>query len=276
MKEIAFYQNRFVDVDEKVIPIQERGHQFGDGIYEVIRVYGGTPFMLKEHLARLEKSAAAIELEMPYTLHELEAIIMEGLKRSGIPEAEVYLQITRGISSRQHHYPDASAVYSMTVREVRAIDEKIRTDGISVILLEDERWLNCYIKSLNLLPNVIAKQKAASGGHGEAIFVRDGIVTEGASSNIFAVKDNVVYTHPATKRILHGITRAKVMELARLQSVAVKEQAFDEVFLKQCDEAFITSTISEVLPIAVVDDVTLPNERPITDGLAAAYRHLFS
>ncbi|MDG5786879.1 D-amino-acid transaminase [Evansella sp. AB-P1] len=272
MREIAYYIDQFIDIDDKVIPIQERGHQFGDGIYEVVRVYDGSPFLLNEHMDRLEKSAEGIELQLPYSRAEIIRIIMDGIKRSEMKEAEVYFQVTRGISPRQHHYPDTSSIFSMTIRHARKMGEEKRKNGISIMILEDERWKNCYIKSLNLLPNIMAKHKAVGNGCGEAVFEKEGIITEGSSSNIFAVKNNVLYTHPATKAILHGITRAKVIQLAKENNIIVKEEAFTVDFLKDADEAFITGTTTEILPIALVSQSRLPNQRPISTLLIELYK----
>ena len=275
MKEIAYYNDAFVTIDQNVVPIQERGHQFGDGVYEVVRVYGGKAFLLEEHLDRLEKSAEAIDLKMPYIREKLKEILLEALDRSEIKDAEIYFQITRGISPRQHHYPDCDSVLSLTVRNARKFDSKQREEGVPVFIKEDDRWLNCYIKSLNLLPNVMAKQKAIEKGCGEAVYQRDGVVTECSSSNVFVVKDGVLYTHPATRSILHGITRASVIELASQRDITVKEEKFNVDFLYDADEAFFTSTSVEIMPISAVDETKLPNERPITKVLSEAYKKLY-
>ncbi|MFA9555970.1 aminotransferase class IV [Evansella sp. AB-rgal1] len=275
MKEVAYYNRQFVDINDPVIPIQERGHQFGDGVYEVVRVYDGKPFLLDEHLVRLKKSAEAIELTLPYSFEQMKGIIEEGLRLSGIENAEVYFQITRGISPRQHHYPEVPAVFSMTVRNARKISDENKRDGISVVILDDVRWANCFIKSLNLLPNIMAKHKAMANGHGEAIFVKDGIITEGSSSNLFVVKDGVIHTHPANKAILHGITRAQVISLAEKRGIPVKEEAFDVNFFLGADEAFITSTSVEMLAIHTInEDTKLSVERPVYRALAEDFTKL--
>lgn len=275
LTEIAYYKDRFVSVDEKVVPIEERGHQFGDGVYEVVRVYDGEPFLLKEHMDRLVKSCEAIDLKLPYSLKKIEEILLEGLNRSELKEAEIYFQITRGIHARQHHYPDTPSVFSMVVRPAREVDSSLKETGAKVLTTEDERWLNCYIKSLNLLPNVMAKQKAKENGCFEAILVRDGVVTEGSSTNVFAVKDGTIYTHPATKRILHGITRAQVIKLAEELDIPVVEEAFSVEFMKNSDEVFITSTSIEVMPVAQVDDVVLSRENLVTRKLMEAFVALY-
>lgn len=273
--EIAYYENQFINVEDKVVPIQERGHQFGDGIYEVIRVYNGKPFLMKEHLNRLERSAEAIYLTLPYSVEKISEIIHEGLKRARLYNADIYLQITRGIAPRIHHFPNVPAVFSMVIKEAKQISIEDRSKGISILLLEDERWANCYIKSLNLLPNVLAKQKAVASGHDEAVFVRDGYITEGSSSNVFVVKDGILYTTPATKQILHGITRAHVMSLAKNEKIPVKEEAFTPKFLKEADEAFITSTTSEILPIRQLEDKQFSTARPVTTRLLEKYQQSY-
>ncbi|UCZ52119.1 D-amino-acid transaminase [Bacillus shivajii] len=276
MKEIGFYQDRFVDINEKVVPIQERGHQFGDGIYEVIRVYNGELFTFDEHIDRLQMSAEAIDLEIPYSHEKIHSIVTEGLELSGIKEAEVYIQITRGIFNRQHHYPDGPAVFSMTIRHARKIEATARDKGIDTVVLDDERWLNCYIKSINLLPNVMAKQAAVKAGCTEAILHRDGIVTEGSSSNVFIVKKGILYTHPATKRILNGITRQKVIELANQQGIYVEEIQFDLHMLLEADEVFMTSTSMEVMPVKKIDNIEFTGEREITNKLISEFQKLLS
>ncbi|MFC3885217.1 aminotransferase class IV [Bacillus songklensis] len=273
--EVAYYGGAFIDIHEKVIPIQERGHQFGDGVYEVIRVYDGHPFMMEEHLDRLEMSANEILLKMPLTRTEIKEIAAEGLQRAGIKEAEIYIQVTRGIAARNHLFPDVPAQFAMTIRQAKQFSPEKRQHGVSVTLLEDERWANCFIKSLNLLPNVIAKQKAVTNGHEEAVLVRQGFVTEGSSSNVFAIKDGILYTTPATKRILHGITRSAVIACAEKLGIPVVEKEMDVDFFTSADEAFFTSTSVEIMPIAKVDEKVLPADRPITNKLHKAYQALY-
>ncbi|RSK26051.1 amino acid aminotransferase [Bacillus sp. HMF5848] len=273
--EIAFFNGEFVDINQAVIPIQERAHQFGDGIYEVIRVYEGRPFYLKEHLERLVNSAEAISLKLPYSLSEMDQFIEEGLTRASIDEAEIYIQVTRGIAPRIHAFPNVSASFSMTIRPVRKIDPIKRQQGIAVLITEDERWKNCYIKSLNLLPNVLAKQKAIELDCDEAIFVRSGYITEGSSSNVFIVKNGALITTPATNAILHGITRAIVFQLANQLDIPVHERAFTVHELETADEAFITSTVSEILKIKSVGNSHLPSSSPIQDSLYQAFQSLY-
>jgi D-alanine transaminase len=276
---IGFINGKFVPIDQKVLPIDERGHQFGDGVYEVVKVYQSKPFMLDEHLQRLEKSATAIQLKLNYTKQELKDIISEGIEISELSEAdaEVYLQVTRGIAQRFHLFPDVPSSTTMTIRPARSISESFRNNGVPVMLMDDERWENCYIKSLNLLPNILAKHAATSSGCYEAILVKNGYVTEGSSTNVFAIKEGVLYTIPLSKKILHGITRHTVLELARKLDIPLKEESMTPEFLKAADEAFITSTTAEVLPISSVDGQEIGSGKPgpITLKLQQSYCHLY-
>jgi D-alanine transaminase len=274
---IGFINGEFVPVEKNVIPIDERGHQFGDGIYEVIRVYGGVPFTLDEHLQRLKNSANAIQLNLTYTLEQLKEIIYEGIKRSKVEEAEVYLQITRGIAPRKHNFPDKPSSTTMTIRPVRPIDESLREKGANAILLEDERWKNCYIKSLNLLPNVLAKQEAVNRDCLEAIFVDSGNITEGSSSNVFIAKGGKLSTPSLSRKILAGITRDAIIKLAKQLGIQVIETEISQEELLDADEVFITSTILEVMPIITIDGKKVADGIPgtITSRLYKEYVQLY-
>ncbi|WP_070121225.1 D-amino acid aminotransferase [Bacillus marinisedimentorum] len=275
--EIGFYNGEFIPINKRVVPIQERGHQFGDGVYEVIRVYNGVPFLMEEHLDRLEKSASAIQLELPYRRSRIEDIILDGLKKSQLKEAEIYLQITRGIAPRSHPFPDVKAVMAMTVRKVRTIDQELYNSGASVLLHEDERWKNCYIKSLNLLPNIMAKQAAMREGYDEAVFIKGGFITEGSSTNVFIVSGGMVLTTPATHRILHGITREMVLDICHDLDIPVKETDFTPEEMMNADEVFLTSTTLEVMPVSRIGDLPLqhPEEYGITQKIHRAYKDLY-
>jgi D-alanine transaminase len=278
MMEIAYYDGQFVNINEKIVAIQDRGHQFGDGIYEVVRIYNGKPFLLDEHLDRLEQSASSIHLALEYTREKLKDLIYEGIKRSGLKEAEVYIQITRGVAPRHHLYPkNTSPMLSMAVKPPRVIPNEKRKHGIKVILQDDERWANCYIKSLNLLPNVMAKQKAFENGADEAILLRKSWITEGSSSNVFAIKHGTLYTPPATKRILNGITRMAIIKIAENLGIPYQEVEITSGFLIHAEEVFITSTSIELLPVVQVDDSVIGDGKPgpISKQLLNAYKNLY-
>lgn len=273
---IAFFNGEFIDPNKAVIPIDERGHQFGDGVYEVVKVYDSVPFLIDEHLKRLENSAEAIRLKLPYTLEEIRNIIVEGIERSGLKDAEVYFQVTRGIAPRLHLFPNVPASFSMTVKASRVVSKQSYEDGVAVITAKDERWENCHIKSLNLLPNVLAKQNATDQGNFEAILVRKGYITEGTSSNVFMVKDDILYTTPLTCNILPGITREAILRIARNEKINVLEQQISPLFFKIADEAFISSTSVEILPIRTVNQQLIGDGKPgpITKKLHELFQKL--
>lgn len=275
---IGFINGEFVTLEASVIPIEERGHQFGDGVYEVIKTYDGLPFLLDEHLDRLEKSCSGIHLAMPYSRLEIKEIINKGLAKTDITTGQIYLQITRGIASRNHLFPssDIPSSMTMTIKPMRHIPEEHYVTGVDTQLLPDERWMNCHIKSLNLLPNILAKQEAHNNQKFEAILVQDNYVTESTSSNVFVVKNNTLYTTPLSSNILPGITRQTILKLAKDLNIELVEENFTVDFLKNADEAFLTSTLIEVMPIRAIDDAIIGSKIPgvITKKLSQAYTKL--
>lgn len=258
-----------------MVPIEDRAFNFGDGVYEVVRFYQGRSFGLEEHLERLEQSAKALRMTLPCGLAKIREIVEEAVRRTGEEDVDVYFQISRGEASRAHPFPKTETCLALVTKSAVWQSEEARQKGIQAITCEDERWLNCYIKSLNLLPNVLAKQQALDAGAGEAILVRDGVVTEGSSTNVFAVKNGTLYTYPADRRILNGITRRFVIDIARELGIAVREEAIprDSLF-GDVDELMITSTTSEIMPVRSVDGHDLPSQGmgPIGSRLWEAFR----
>lgn len=243
---------------------EDRGYQFGDGIYEVVRIYQGNYYQLDEHLARLQRSAKELHLVYPWKIEELKSIARELVVKNGITsddDAILYVQITRGVAERQFEYPpDSKPVLTAYVRKKNRPLQQLTT-GIRVLSVEDIRWLRCDIKSLNLLGAVLAKQSAKAAGADDAVLHRGGTVTEGSASNLFAIKNGFLYTHPATNLILHGITRSTVLQLASTLSIPVIEEPFQLDFLRNADEAFLTGTTSELMPIVSLDN------SPVGDGV---------
>lgn len=254
MGEIVFLNGRFVPAEQATIHVEDRGNTFADGIYEVIRFYGGRPFEMEAHLTRLHRSAEAIRLPLPMTPDEFAQVGMELVARNGLEEASFYIQVSRGPAPRRHVFPDnAQPTVFMVARPVAPYGEELHANGVECISLEDRRWSFCHVKALALLPNVLAKQEATEAGAFEAILVRDGIVTEGTSCNVFAVSGRRLVTHPEGPFILSGVTRGLVMELARRLRIEVSEQPFTLSELKEADEVFLTSTIMEVMPVVRID-----------------------
>ncbi|MER3423083.1 MAG: amino acid aminotransferase, partial [Nitrospiraceae bacterium] len=185
MPDIGFLNGRFMPLSEIAISVEDRGFQFGDGVYEVIRTYKGVPFQLDAHLIRLDRSAKAIDLPIPFSRQQWNDFIQKGLRLGGYAESKVYIQLTRGVAPRDHLFPSrVQPTTVITIREMRSLDSTLRANGVEVITIEDLRWGRCDIKSLNLLPNVLARQRAKEAGAFEAIFVRGGYITEGSVSNI--------------------------------------------------------------------------------------------
>ncbi|WP_019121176.1 D-amino-acid transaminase [Brevibacillus massiliensis] len=260
---LAYVNNRFIQVDEPIVSLEERGLQFGDGVYEVIRIYRGTPFTLNEHLNRLAQSAASILLAMPKTTEEIGTLIREGIERAGIAEGTVYVQITRGTAPRNHAFPDGVEpnLYIIWKEGAPSLDRQ-RAEGVAVCTYPDERWHNCYIKSICLLPNVIAKEKAKQKGGHEAILIRENEVKEGAATNLFIVKDGVFKTPIADQSILNGITRQKVLSLLRLKQIPVVETRLTMEDIEVADEVMITSTTQEVIPVTRIDEQVVGTGKP--------------
>lgn len=249
-----------IDRKNAKVDITDRGYQFGDGLYEVIRIYQEKPFTLKEHLERFLRSANELSIQLPYPLEELEAKILLLLEKNKIIDGTIYLQLTRGVTPRNHIFPETSAAPQLVAytNHVKRPLENLE-NGVSAMILEDIRWLRCDIKSLNLLGSVLSKQKAYENGCYEAILHREGNVTEGSSSNIFMVKNNILYTHPANHLILNGITRLEVLNICKENNIPHEEKVFtiDELLL--ADEVFLTSTTSEITPIVKIDNSPIKN-----------------
>ncbi|MBM7540881.1 D-amino-acid transaminase [Amphibacillus cookii] len=256
---IVLTNQGFSEASAVVYPYQERALQFGDGIYEVIRMYQGQAYLMEAHLDRLYRSAQAIKLSIPFEKDDLHNQLIELVERNKLTkDGLIYLQISRGSAKRLHLFPDcAPNFYAYTDTLARPISQL--ESGVSVVTHDDIRWHYCYIKSLNLLPNVLAKQTAHEHGSFDAILHRDDIVTESTAANVFIVKDNVIITHPATERILHGCVRNRLIDLARANDISVIEAYYTVADLLNADEVFMTSSGIEVLPVVKVDDQTIAN-----------------
>ena len=274
----VLFNNEIVE-RSKCVDIEDRGYQFGDGVYEVVGVYSGEPMLMDEHLKRLERSANEIQLNLPYTMPELKRQLTQLAAQNQLEEGIIYLQVSRGASPRWHEFPEGNipaVTVAYTREEERMTD--IEDNGETAILTEDVRWLRCDIKSLNLLPNVLAKQKAVENNAVEAILHRGDTVTEASASNVFMVKNDKVYTHPANNYILNGITRQKILELCGEHTIPVVEETFTVKQLLEADEVFVSATKSDIIPILKVDDHTIADGTPgkITHQILKHFRMFIS
>lgn len=252
-----------IDRSEAAIDIEDRGYQFGDGVYEVIRVYDGVLFTGDEHLERFYSSAKKIKITVPFQKEDLLDLMNQLIRVNNVHDGSIYMQLTRGASPRNHVFPsvDTKPVLTAYTKEVARPVESLE-NGVAAMVAEDIRWLRCDIKSLNLLPNLLAKQTATEQGCYEAILHRDGLVTEGSASNAYIVVDGKIKTHPATNLILNGITRQVVARLCKDNNIPFSEEAFTLDELRNADEIFVTSTTSEVMPVVKLDEREVGNGKP--------------
>ncbi|KJS21550.1 MAG: hypothetical protein VR72_09980 [Clostridiaceae bacterium BRH_c20a] len=275
MCSIAFINGQFMTIDKAYVNIEDRGYQFGDGVYEVVYVYEGVPFALEDHLERFFNSLNSVKIQTDYTKQDIEQIIYDGLKEANLKYAEIYFQITRGTSRRTHTFPEkVSSNFVLNIQPGVNPPTELWEKGASVSLAKDIRWSRCDIKSLNLLPNVLAKQEARDNGYFESVLYRDGYIIEGSSTNIFIVENNQIYTYPANSHILGGITRKHIISLAESINIKVNQIPFTVEQLYHANEVFLTGTYIEVLPVTKVNSEIINNGLvgPITKKLNEEYK----
>ena len=265
---VAYVNNRFVPLEKAMIHVEDRGFQFADGVYEVVACYGGTYLDLNPHLKRLQRSCAAIAIDLPKTIPELEVLVQQAYEKNPFDDAMVYIQVTRGVAPRNHvvNQPITPTLV-ITVRELpKPSDAKVKT-GVQGITLQDIRWKHCEIKSIALLASVMGKQEAVRAGVDEAFWLDEqGHVLEGCATNIFAVIDGVLVTHPLDHQVLGGITRSMAMEVAKDAGIAVQERAWklDEAGLSEC---LMSSTTNAVLPVVQINHQAIGDGKPGKVGL---------
>jgi len=261
---IVYLNGEFLPADEAKVSVLDRGFVFGDGVYEVIPVYGRHPFRLDQHLDRLERSLAGIRLADPLGRERWREVLEELIRQNaGEGDLSVYLQVTRGVARRDHGFPDGvqPTVLAMC-NPIAPLDPEVAEHGVAAITLDDIRWQYCNIKAITLLPNILLRQQALERGAVEAILVRDGLVTEGAASNVFVVREGVLYTPPTGPRLLPGITRDLVVELARDNDIDCREQDIPGEALREAEEIWLTSSTKEIVPVTRLDELPIGSGRP--------------
>ncbi|MGH2461921.1 MAG: aminotransferase class IV [Chloroflexota bacterium] len=256
---LVYLNGEFVSYEAARVPVEDRGLQFADGVYEVVRYYDGCPFRMPQHFARLVRSAAGIELPLP-PIEEIRQAMDALVERQKLQDAAVYLQITRGPAPRAHGLvPDPRPTVIAIAREARSVRPR---PSLRAVTVSDDRWARCYLKTTALLPNALARERARRLGADDGIFVRDGFVMEATASNVFVVQNGVLATPPLTNYILAGITREAVIELAHGEGISVSEEPISAHLLYQADEAFLTGTNSELGPIVAIDGRMIGDGRP--------------
>jgi D-alanine transaminase len=266
---IVYLNGAYLDRAAARVSVDDRGFLFGDGVYEVTRAVRGHLFAHPHHLRRLERGLHALELAWPVGLGpaELTTVSERLLLENGLAdgEATVYVQITRGGEGvpRQHVFPPASTPPTVFVAASRFPSrEDLRRRGAAAITEPDVRWGRCDLKTIQLLPNILAKQRAEAAGAYDALLVRDGLVTEGAQSNAFMVLDDVMRTHPPGPRVLTGVTRDVVLEIAAELGLPVREEAVHAIDLSRTSEVFFTGTTTDVMPVVQIDGRPVGTGRP--------------
>lgn len=261
---LVYLNGEYIPQERAVVPVTDRGFLFADGVYEVVRIYGGRLFLMDEHMERLRNGLAALQIRYR-DVDRIGEIAERLMAENGLEgqDGALYIQATRGAPpKRAHAFPQgeiAPTIYISAYAHPRPSADRFQ-EGVQCVTLSDTRWSRCDIKSISLLPNVLANQYAHENGAFEALFVRDGAVLEGSHSNLFAVYDGALLTYPASNYTLPGITRALILEIASELGVPARLGPILEERLFQADELFLSGTTTEVMPVVRVDG------KPIADG----------
>lgn len=257
----VYLNGEFIEAEDARVSVLDRGYLFGDGVYEVIPVYARQCFALTRHLDRLQRSLAGIRLQQPYTSTHWQEILQTLIDQQPSDDQAIYLQVTRGVAPRDHLFPAtaAPAVFAMS-NPLKPVPASWHQQGVKAIVTDDIRWQNCHIKAIALLPNTLLRQQAEDAGAQEALLIRDGLLTEGSASNVFIVRDGTLMTPLADNRLLNGITRLLVIELAKTMGMPVEERDITRQELLAADEIWFTSSTKEIVPVTQLD------EKPVGDG----------
>ena len=265
MSETVYLNGEFMPLEKARIPVLDRGFIFGDGIYELIPAYSRNPFRLPEHLRRLGRSLEAIRLANPLADAEWARLIHDLIARNADEDQSVYLQVTRGVAKRDHALPrDAKPTVFMMSSALATPSREMVEQGVAAVSATDYRWLRCDVKSVSLLANCLLRQRAVDAGASEVVLFRDGYLTEGSSSNIFAVRNGTLLAPPKNHLVLPGITCDVVLELAAAGNMPVELREIPEEEARAADELWLTSSTREVLAITTLD------ARPVGSGKPGA------
>ena len=265
MARYAYVNGRYVTHGDAAVHIEDRGFQFADGVYEVVPIVNSRMVDAGPHLDRLERSLSELTIAMPLSRKVLELVMDELIARNGVNEGLIYMQVTRGVSPRDHKFPSGvRPSIVMTTKRVRFLTQKKLSDGVKVITIPDIRWTRCDIKTVALLPNCMGKTEAAAAGAYEAWQVDgDGMVTEGTSSNAWIVThDDKLVTRPAGHEILRGVTRQTLLRIAAEAGLTFEERPFSVEEAKSARETFLSSATSFVTPVVELDEVTIGDGTP--------------
>jgi len=260
---MVFLNGKFMPIEEARVPVLDRGFIFGDGIYELVPVYSRVPFRMDEHLARLERSLAAVRIRNPYSRAEWREIILQLVAKQPFDDQGVYFQVTRGVAKRDHAFPKDSTptVFIMANPLVNPPKELVER-GAAAVTAADDRWHRCDIKSISLIGNCLLRQVSADAGAVETILFRDGILTEASASNVFVVKGGVILSPAKTNLILPGITYDVIAEIAQAAGLPLEYREVSEAEVRAADEIWVTSSSKEVLAIVTLDGKPVAGGKP--------------
>jgi D-alanine transaminase len=268
----VYLNGRFLPLEDAKISVLDRGFIYGDGVYELIPVYGRKPFRLKQHLARLQRSLDGIRLANPHSDAEWARIIGELIARMAFDDQGVYFQVTRGVAKREHSFPTGTAPTVFMMSNPLALPSADSVEhGVAVVTARDERWLHCDLKTTSLLGNVLARQLAVDGGAAEAVLFRDGHLTEASASNVLIVRDGVIVAPPKDNQILPGITYDVAFEVAREGGLAVEVRPIPREEALRADEMWLSSSTKEILAVTKVDGQPFAGGRP-----GAVFRKIYA
>ena len=258
---MVFLNDKFLPIEQAMVPVLDRGFIFGDGVYELVPVYSRVPFRIDEHLRRLERSLAEVKIRNPYTAAQWKEIIARLIGEQTFDDQGVYLQVTRGVAKRDHAFPkDVEPTVFIMSNPLVSPPRELVEKGAAAVSAADYRWLRCDIKSISLIGNCLLRQVSADAGAAETIMFRDGMLTEASASNVFIVKGGTIRSPAKSKLILPGITYDVVVELAQAAGMPVEFAEISEAEVRAADEVWITSSSKEVLAITELDG------KPVGDG----------
>ena len=258
---MVFLNGKFMPIEEAHVPVLDRGFIFGDGVYELIPVYSRVPFRMEEHLARLERSLAAVRIRNPYSRAQWSEIIVQLVEKQSFDDQGVYFQVTRGVAKRDHAFPkDAVPTVFIMANPLVNPPRELVERGAAAVSAIDDRWHRCDIKSISLIGNCLLRQVSADVGAAETILFRDRTLTEASASNVFVVKGGVILSPSKSNLILPGITYDVIAEIAQAAGLALEYRDISEAEVRGADELWVTSSSKEVLAIVTLDG------KPVADG----------
>ena len=260
---LVYLNGEYLPLNEAKVSVLDRGFIFGDGVYEVIPAYGGKALRFEHHMQRLQNSLDAVRINNPLSNEQWQEILDRLISENGTQDQYIYMHITRGVASRDHRFPEETTPTVFVMSSIlHTVDPALLKTGVHAVTLDDIRWQYCNIKAIALLPNILLRQQAVDKGAVEAILIRNGNMTEGAASNVFIVSKGIIKTPPKDQKLLPGITRDLVVELAKKHKMPIEEMTISEKEFLNADEIWLTSSTKEILSVTKINDRDVSNGKP--------------